>query len=145
MFKTTVKYTDFLGGEREEVLRFNLTETEMQDLVADDIAFNPAFLGAIAKEEDPVAMYKILRKLILHAYGEISEDGRVFRKNEQITSDFAHSKAYEAFLEKMLTSDNNEALMRDFMIGIFPAKIGDELKKQGYFDQGKVLPMKTVE
>ena len=141
MFKTTVKYTDFLGGEREETLRFNLTEVELQDLVKDEVAFDPAFLGAIAKEQDPVTMFKIIRKLILHAYGEISEDGRIFRKSEQIMSDFAHSMAYEAFLEQMLSGD--EENVSSFMLGVFPAKVAEEMKKQGIFNQ-KTIPMNST-
>ena len=139
MFKTTVKYTDFLGEEREEVLRFNLTETEMQNLTSDEIAFNPALLAAMAKERDHLAMYKVIQKLILHAYGELSEDGRVFRKSEQIMSDFAHSMAYEAFLYQLLY-DGDETTMTNFMMGVFPAKVAEEIKKQGLVNQ-KVLPM----
>lgn len=138
MFKTTVKYTDFLGGEREETLRFNLTEVEMQDLVSDEIAFNPAFLTSLAKEQNPEMMFKVIRKLVLHAYGEISEDGRVFRKSPEIMSDFAHSMAYEAFLTQMLSGD--ETMVTNFMMGVFPAKIAEELKKQGALNQ-KAIPM----
>lgn len=141
MFKTTVKYTDFLGEEREEVLRFNLTETEMQNLTYDEDVFHPALLAAIAKERDAVAMHKVIQKLILHAYGELSEDGRVFRKNEQIMNDFAHSMAYEQFLNQMLYSGNEE-MITNFMMGVFPAKVADEIKKQGLLDQ-KVIPMQN--
>lgn len=130
MFKTTVKYTDFLGAEREETLRFNLNEQELLDLTTDDLAFNPAYLGAIAKEQDVQSMFKVMRKLILLAYGEMSEDGRFFRKSEQITSDFAHSAAYEALLNQLLTSEDPKYI-ENFMIGIFPAKLAEQIRKQG--------------
>lgn len=130
MFKTTVKYTDFLGAEREEVLRFNLNEQELRDLVDDDPAFNPAYLGYISKEQDAVSMFKVMRKLILLAYGVMSEDGRYFRKSEQITSDFAHSAAYEALLEKIM-ADETTKFVESFMLGIFPSKITEQIKAQG--------------
>lgn len=139
MFKTTVKYTDFLGEEREETLRFNLTEIEMQNLSTDEIVFNPALLAAIAKEKDAMAMYKVIQKLILHAYGELSEDGRVFRKSDQIRSDFANSMAYSEFLTQVLSSDT---MITNFMLGVFPAKIAEEIKKQGLLDQ-KVVPIQN--
>jgi len=139
MFKTTVKYTDFLGEEREETLRFNLTEIEMQNLSTDEIVFNPALLAAIAKEKDAMAMYKVIQKLILHAYGELSEDGRVFRKSDQIRSDFANSMAYSEFLTQVLSSDT---MITNFMLGVFPAKIAEEIKKQGLLDQ-KVIPIQN--
>ena len=139
MFKTTVKYTDFLGEEREETLRFNLTEIEMQNLSTDEIVFNPALLAAIAKEKDAMAMYKVIQKLILHAYRELSEDGRVFRKSDQIRSDFANSMAYSEFLTQVLSSDT---MITNFMLGVFPAKIAEEIKKQGLLDQ-KVIPIQN--
>ena len=139
MFKTTVKYTDFLGEEREETLRFNLTEIEMQNLSTDELVFNPALLAAIAKEKDAMAMYKVIQKLILHAYGELSEDGRVFRKNDQIRNDFANSMAYSEFLTQVLSSDT---MITNFMLGVFPAKIAEEIKKQGLLDQ-KVIPIQN--
>lgn len=130
MFKTTVKYTDFLGEEREEILRFNLTEIEMKDLMDEDPVFSPKFLTAISDDKDSDTMLRIIRKLILHAYGEMSEDGRVFRKSEQITSDFAHSAAYTALLEKLFNS-TDENYISSFLIGIFPAKIAAALREEG--------------
>ena len=127
MFKTTVKYTDFLGEEREEILRFNLTEVEMKDLMDADPVFSPMFLKAISDDKDSDTMLRVIRKLILHAYGEMSEDGRVFRKNEQITSDFAHSAAYTALLEQIFGAQD-EKFISDFMVGIFPAKIAAAIK-----------------
>ena len=139
MFKTTVKYTDFLGTEREETLRFNLTETEAQDLVTEDPIFNPALLTTISSDRDAVTMYKVIRKLILHAYGEMSEDGRVFRKSKEIMSDFANSAAYNEFL-KMLLGGDDDTLITRFMREVFPAAIAEEMKKQGVLDK-KVIPM----
>ena len=128
MFKTTVKYTDFLGEEREEVLRFNLSEVEMKDLMDENIAFSPAFLNAVTEDKDSDTMLKVIRMLILHAYGEMSEDGRYFRKSEQMMSDFAHSAAYTALLEKLFTT-TDEDYISNFLYGIFPAKIGAEMRK----------------
>lgn len=129
MFKTTVKYTDFLGEEREEVLRFNLSEVEMKDLMDEDPVFSPKFLTAISEDKDSDTMLRIIRKLILHAYGEMSEDGRVFRKSDQIKSDFAHSAAYTALLEKLFNAQD-ERYISDFLVGIFPSKIAAALKTE---------------
>ena len=127
MFKTTVKYTDFLGNERDEVLRFNLTEVEMKDLMDSDVSFNPAFLTALQEDKDDDAMLRVVRKLILHSYGEMSEDGRFFRKSPEIMSDFAHSAAYTEFLKKLFQSENGE-MITDFLYGLFPANISKQLR-----------------
>ena len=139
MFKTTVKYTDFLGTEREEVLRFNLTELEMKDLMDSDVAFSPAFLSTISDEENEEMILKVFRKIILHAYGEMSEDGRYFRKSQEIMSDFAHSAAYTALLEKLLKSED-ENFIANFIFGIFPANIGEKLKEDAA-NSKKVTPI----
>lgn len=128
MFKTTVKYTDFMGNEREEVLRFNLTEMEMKDLMDNDAVFTPAFLSSISDEKDADMMLKVIRKIILSAYGEMSEDGRYFRKSSELMNDFAHSAAYTALLEKVFQSED-ENFITNFLYGIFPAKIAEEMRK----------------
>ena len=140
MFRTTVKYKDYTDNDQEEVLRFNIDEDEMLDLIAEDVAFNPAFLSVVANDQDLQSMYRVIRKLILHSYGELSEDGKKFRKSPEIMSDFAHSAAYKALLQKFFGEDSDPKFTQDFIMGIFPAKIAEELQKQG-FDQ-KVIPMK---
>jgi hypothetical protein len=140
MFKTTVKYKDYADIDQEEILRFNIDEDEMLDLIAEDVAFNPAFLSVVAADQDPQSMYRVIRKLILHSYGELSEDGKKFRKSPEIMNDFAHSAAYKALLHQFFGEDSDPKFTQEFILGIFPSKIVDELKKQG-FDQ-KVVPMK---
>lgn len=140
MTKETITYTDFLGNERTDTLRFDLNEDEMRDLSEEDRFFNPAFLGKISADRDLSAMYKVIRKLILHAYGELSDDGRYFRKTPEIMNDFAHSAAYKALLDKFTSEESGESL-QNFMIGVFPSSIGDQLKASFTPDQ-KVVPMK---
>lgn len=140
MFKTTVKYTDFLGGEREETLRFNLTELEMKDLMDSDVAFSPQFLTSISDDKDGDMMLKVIRKIILHAYGEMSEDGRYFRKSPEIMSDFAHSAAYTALLTKLFESED-ENFISNFLFGIFPANVAEKMKEAASEESKKVLPM----
>lgn len=55
-------------------------------------------------------------------------------------NDFAHSAAYKALLHQFFGEDSDPKFTQEFILGIFPSKIVDELKKQG-FDQ-KVVPMK---
>ena len=140
MTKETITYTDFLGNERTDTLRFDLNEDEMRDLSDEDKFFNPAFLGRISADRDLAAMYKVIRKLILYSYGELSDDGRYFRKTPEIMNDFAHSAAYKALLEKF-TADENGKSLQNFMIGVFPSSIGDQIRSS-FTEEGKVVPMK---
>lgn len=127
MFSITVDYKDFGGNNKNETLRFDLTKEEMLDLRDEDDSFDPANLTNLAEDKDVQKMYKVVRKLILHSYGEVSEDGRYFRKSPQIMSDFAHSAMYRALLEKLLNDETGE-LAKNFIINVFPSDISEQIK-----------------
>jgi len=126
MFKTEVTYTNFLDQEVTETLRFNLREDELLDLVNEDPTFDSGFLAYISQQQDFQKMMKVVRRLISLSYGEVSEDGRSFRKSEQRALDFLQSSAYTTFMDKIL-SDNTGKTFLDFLVGVFPAKFAEQL------------------
>lgn len=128
MFKIDLTYKNFLGVETTETLRFNLTETELLDLVRDDPTFNTSFLSYISQEKDYAKMMDVIRKLIVVSYGEVSDDGKYFRKSDARALDFVQSAAYEAFRDKILSDENGNGFM-NFLMAVFPAKFADEMKK----------------
>jgi hypothetical protein len=130
MYKTDVTYKNFLDVEVTETLRFNLTETELLDLVRTDPAFNVGLLTYIANERDYARMMDVIRKLIVVSYGEVSEDGKYFRKSDERALDFVQSAAYEAFRDQLLSDDDGQGFV-NFMMAVFPAKFAAEMKKQG--------------
>lgn len=127
MFKTDITYTNFLGTEVTETLRFNLTETELLDLVKDDPKFDTSFLAYVSQEKDYMKMMDVIRKLIVVSYGEVSDDGKYFRKSDERAIDFLQSAAYEAFKDKLLSSEDGKEFV-DFLLGIFPEKFRKALK-----------------
>lgn len=129
MFKTEVKYKNFLGQEVSDTLRFNLSEAELLDLQEAEPIFTPEFLYYISEEQDVSAMIKVMRKLIAHSYGILSEDGKVFRKKPEDIYDFEHSAAYTALLEKLLGSEDS-TFVSDFIVNVFPARFADEIRKR---------------
>lgn len=127
MFKYDLNYTDFLGNEKTEVLRFNLSQTEVTKLVENDKIFSVEFLAYVADGKDPLTMYNVVQKIILEAYGILSDDGKYFRKSEQIKKDFEQSVMYDKFIEDMFGSNDNQKFV-NFLVGIFPAKYAETLK-----------------
>ena len=127
MFKTEITYTNFLGSEVTETLRFNLTETELMDLIRDDPQFDTGFLAYISQEQDYYKMMDVLRKLIVVSYGEVSADGKHFRKSDAMALDFVQSAAYEAFRDKLLSSEDGSEFA-NFLLGVFPAKMAEGMK-----------------
>lgn len=129
MFKTTVKFTDFIGNERETVLRFNLTEAELIKLSGEDKMFDTGYLAYISTEKNFAAMYKMVLKLILLSYGEMSEDATYFMKSEEITNRFEHSAMYQAFLDDLMDGEDI-AKLQAFVLGVFPKKFAEEISKE---------------
>lgn len=126
MFKTTVQYTDFNGNQKEEILRFDLSEEELMDLMRLDEDFTAGHLSAIMETKNMLAMFNVIRKLIIVSYGEISEDGKYFRKNEKITSDFTQSAMYRAFRDRLFNSEDTKEVER-FILNVVPAKLAKEI------------------
>lgn len=129
MYKITKKYEDFRGNEREESFHFNLTESEMMDMIKEDPSFSPDYLIYLSKEPSGLAMMEVMRKLIVLSYGELSEDGKHFRKDDQIAKDFIQSKAYEEILSDFFDGEH-ETMVKDFVLNVFPKKYKDVITKQ---------------
>lgn len=129
MYKITKKYEDFRGNDREESFYFNITESEMVDMIKNDPSFSPDYLIYLTKEPSGFAMMEVMRKLIVLSYGELSEDGKHFRKDDQITKDFIQSKAYEEILNDFFDGEH-ETMVKDFVLNVFPKKYKDGIAKQ---------------
>ena len=127
MFKTEITYKNYFDVEVTETLRFNLTENEVLDLISKDPQFDPGFLAYITQDKDYPRLMDVLKKRIVASYGEVSENGKHFRKSEAIATDFVQSAAYEALKERMISGDGSE--FANFVIGIFPAKFSGVLRE----------------
>ena len=128
MFKADIKYTDFLGNEKVATLRFNLTEAEIMDLVNDNPLFNTDYLAYVVAEQNVMLMLEVIRKIIEVSYGVLSEDGNYFRKPKEAVDDFLHSAMYTALLDK-LTATEDVSYLKNFIMGVFPAKFASELAR----------------
>lgn len=133
MLKESIKYTDFDDVEQSEMLYFNLTKTEMMDM----LDMQPR-LEAYSKISDETEARKltpteikellaIIKELIEKAYGVRSEDGKHFRKSPAIFDDFRQTAVYDAFVFGLF--ENPERAI-NFMIGILPKGLDDDAIEQ---------------
>lgn len=126
MIKKNVEYTDFNGEKRTETLYFNLTEAELMDMELSEDGGLSERLTKIIENDDKAGLLRFLKEFILNSYGEKSEDGRRFVKNDTIRSEFAQTEAFSKLLMDMLMDEKAAA---DFVNGIVPASLKEYASK----------------
>ena len=116
MLKQRVKYEGFDGELIEEDLYFNLTRMDLIELndryESKDMA---AYMDKIVEEKNIKELYKVLKDIVLMAYGVKSEDGKRFIKNQTVKDEFAESLAFAQLIEDFHETDT---AMSAFVTGI---------------------------
>ena len=126
MLQKKIKFTDYDGNVREETFYFGLNKAEVTMMQLRRTGGLDKKLERVAEKQDVPFIMETFRSLILDSYGEKSEDGRRFIKSEELKRDFEQTEAFsELFME--LCTDAKAAA--NFVAGIMPSDIGDEVRK----------------
>lgn len=107
MLKKVVDYVDFDNVNQTDTLYFNLTEAEVVRL---DVQFKGGliqFIENLDEEANPEDILSLFEKVIKAAYGEKSEDGKHFLKNDEMMNMFYQSAAYSALFVGLLQDTDN--------------------------------------
>lgn len=126
MQTVTVKYVNFFGEEVEEKLHFHLSKGELMNMELQRTPLSAKIAALNGDEASPIGAYKLLCEFVGAAYGERSEDGKRFFKDERSTKAFLASPAFDALLDK-LSSDPK--FSNGFLAGLFPDDIMGKAKK----------------
>jgi len=123
MYKKTVTYTDFNGVERTEDFYFHFTKAELMDMQLSTDGGLVDIIKKIVMSKDTPELIKLFKKVILMAYGIKSDDGKRFKKSDEIRDDFMSTEAYsEIYME--LATDADEASR--FINGILPEDLANQ-------------------
>jgi cation transport regulator ChaB len=117
MLKRTITYTDYNGVERTEDFYFNLTQAEISEMELSHDGGLTAMIDRIVKAKDQSQIIKVFKTLLLSAYGQKSEDGRRFIKNDAVREEFAQTEAYSIIFMELATDDQKAD---EFIKGIMP-------------------------
>ena len=120
MLAKTITYTDFNGVSRTETMYFNLTQAELTKMAYIDNKNLAETLTKAIDDKDTATIVRFMCEFIISAYGEKSDDGKHFRKSEEMRSEFANSAAYDALFAELL-SDDEKAVA--FINGVVPAAL----------------------
>ena len=100
MLKKTITYTDYNGVERTEDFYFNLSKAELAEMELSVDGGMSKMIENISKTNDVPSVVKFFKEIILKSYGEKSEDGKRFKKSEELSESFFQTEAYsEMFME----------------------------------------------
>ena len=121
-----VKYTNFFGEETEETLHFHLSKGELMNMELQRTPLSAKIATVNGGEASPMDAYKLLQEFVGAAYGERSEDGKRFFKDERSTKAFLASPAFDALLDKL---GEDPKFSNKFLAGLFPDDIMGKAKK----------------
>lgn len=122
----TVKYINFFGEEVEEKLHFHLSKGELMNMELKRTPLSAKIAALNGGEASAMDAYKLLCEFVGAAYGERSEDGKRFFKDERSKKAFLTSPAFDALLDK-LSADPK--FSNGFLAGLFPDDIMGKAKK----------------
>lgn len=140
MYKKTLTYTDFNGTERTEDYFFNLTKAELMKLQMGTNGGLDEKLTKIIKAQDVVTLLKEFEEIVLLAYGEKSDDGKRFIKNDEIRENFKSTAAYSEIYVELATNSDEAS---KFITGIMPADV--DTSKATELLSGDADPVKVIE
>lgn len=131
MIKWPITYTDYNGEERTEDFYFNLNKAEVMEMNLSANGAYGEYLQRIVDQRDGKSIAEEFKRLIVKSYGEKSDDGKRFVKNEALSEAFTQTEAYsELYIQ--LATDPDAATK--FIEGVLPkapagAPVPDDKKR----------------
>lgn len=141
MITKKLKYTDFDGREREETVRFNLTEKEVFDLEFGTLGGISEFYQRIIEAQNTPEIIAAIDKIVLAAYGIKTADGRGFQKSKEISDEFKFTQGYSNFMMELYTDDEKAfTFIKELIPEEVIKKIEARLKSAAEKQEKKKIP-----
>jgi hypothetical protein len=126
MLKKTITYVDFNGDEVSEDFFFHLSKAELVELELSYKGGLQEAIKRIVEAEDGKAIIAEFKNIILSSYGEKSDDGRRFIKNQTLREEFESTEAYSTLFMELVTDADKAA---EFVRGVIPKDLAEETAK----------------
>jgi hypothetical protein len=141
VLKKTITFEDFNGDEVSEDFFFHLSKAELVELELSHKGGLSESLKRIIEAEDGKGIIAEFKNIILSAYGQRSDDGRRFIKNQQLRDEFESSEAYSTLFMELVTNTDSAI---EFINGVIPAGMAEEAAKLASIDLTPVEEKVTV-
>lgn len=113
-------YTDYNGEQRTEEFRFHFSQAELMEMELSTEGGFSARVQRIINANSHPELLKVMKTFILDAYGVKTEDGRRFRKNDEIRQEFLESPVYSKIFMRLTTGPNAADEAAKFINGVTP-------------------------
>lgn len=120
MLKKTVPYVDFLGKQRTEDFHFHYNKAELLEMEMESDGGFSARVQRIVNANSHSELFKLVKNLVVGAYGIKSEDGRRFMKSDEIRRSFEENPAYETIMMELTTGPNCTDALTEFIKKVIP-------------------------
>lgn len=127
MLKKTIKYEDYNGNQREEDFYFNLNKTELIEMANSKSGGLDVLMERLVKQQNVKEILSIVKEIILKAYGEKSDDGKVLMKSEDISHKFECTEAFNVLFVE-LVENSDEALK--FINALLPEDVRNKIAQE---------------
>lgn len=127
MLKKEITYYDFDENKRTETHYFGLSKSELTETHLTTAGGLDTFIKRVAEEQDGKKIVGFFKELVLKSYGIKSDDGKRFEKSPEISKAFSETNAYDELFMELAT---NADAASEFIIGICPKDMQDEIRKQ---------------
>lgn len=125
MQKLTIQFENFDGETISEDLYFHLNIKELQAMEEWPVPLTKR-ISDLTNTQDGKKAFELMRDIIEAAYGERSEDGKRFVKNEEVLKNFTQGLAYDEVIIKFIDGSMDLA---KFIEGLLPKKVFELAKK----------------
>ena len=123
MLKKPVTFKDYDGNDKTITLYFHLNKFEWLELETYTKGGLIENLQTAIETGNAKKTIDILKKIILRAYGEKSEETGAFEKSDEIAIRFSKTDAFsELFYELAYNAEASQT----FFLGLIPAELRDE-------------------
>lgn len=127
MFKLEIEYTDYNGNDVKENVFFHFTQDEMFAFIRENRDVLKGEMSKAVSEQDWLLAYNFIRKLVLESYGEKSEDGLRFVKNDDTRLNLIETPRMDAIVDKVF---GDEKTAQTFVRSIIPPKMVELLDQR---------------
>lgn len=123
MIAKKIKATDFMGTEREETFRFNLTMSELKKWELGVTGGLSALLEQISATQDVPKVIDFICQFIDASYGVMTPDGRGFVKTPEALAEFKSTMFYDVLWNELVEDAGKAA---EFINQVIPKELQEK-------------------